>query len=239
MKADARALSQALALCLSQDTECDARPLDGGWQLSCMSPDGVTLCDVRVKREAFPKGVDGTPEEFVVDTDRWLKALRTVGPTAEVEFIDGRVRLSGRGLRHTFRLAEVRDRRNKFRMPDLSARMTAQCMVETERLRTLLSSVDTKKVDELRVVIRPEGLMVTAYDDALDGADLTVPPEECAILTGQASAAFPAEAWMDLMRASSADVVQIDLGDDVPAMAEFGDTAYDCRWLCAPRIQQG
>lgn len=240
MRADAAMLRTALTVLRSQSDEAFARPTgDGGLELYCVRPDGVTICDVRAKAAAFPDGTDGMPGTFMVEIDRWLKALRTVGPTVDIEFPDGRVRLSGKGLRHTFRLVDVREQRNVFRMPDLSGRLTGECMVEAERIRALLTSVDEKKVDDLEVVIGAAGLHLAAYDDAQDGVDLTVPPEECATVEGEASAMFSREAWADIMKALPADAVaDIRLGENCPVLMAYGDAMMDLEWLCAPYIMK-
>jgi hypothetical protein len=240
MKADARALSVVLKAMRSQNDEAFARPTeDGGMQLYCVRPDGVTICSAVMHKEAFPEGTDGMPGEFMVEIDRWAKALATVGPDADIDFPDGRVVLSGKGLRHTFRLVDVKDQRNKFRMPDLSERLTGECMVEAERVRTLLTSVDEKKVTDLKAVIGPEGLALSAYDDTGDGVDLTVRPDECALVEGRGSGLFSREAWADIMKALPADAVtDIRLGENVPVVMDYGDKVFDLTWLCAPYIMK-
>lgn len=240
MKADAKALQSVLAVMRSQSDECFARPVkDAGWELYCSSPDGTTIMDATLHAAVFPEGTEDTPDEFMIETDRWAKALKGVGPVAEVEFLDGRVRLSGQGLRHTFRLVDVREARNKFRVPDLSKKLTAECMVESERLRALMGAADPSVADDMTVVIRKEGLMASACDETGNGTDLTVPPDGCALIEGQARAMFSTEMWATAMKAIPADaVLDIRLGDDMPAVVAFGTRDCDVTWLCAPRIAQ-
>lgn len=240
MKVDARALMTALQMMRPLGDEVNARRTDKGWQLHVIRADGVAIMSVDLRMDVEAEGFGDTPDEFVIESDRWLKALRTTGEETEIEFLDGRVRLSGKGLRHTFRLIDVdQDNKRRFQLPNIREKLTAECMVESDRVRALLSSVDEKRVDEMKVVIRPEGLMVSAYDDMEDGVDLTVPPEELALVDGQARSRFPLEAWLETVKALPADaVLDIHLGDDFPVMVDFGDRTYDATWLCAPRIPQ-
>ena len=234
-------LRTVLSMMAVQNAEVDCRPSeDGGWELHCIRPDGVTIMKASLHGDVFPEGTDGTPDEFVIETERWLKALRSTGASTEVSFPDGRVTLSGQGLRHTFRLAAVNaDNRKRFKVPELGDRLTAECMAEAERISALLASVDPKRADEVVFEVSPGGLRVSSFDDAGNGADLTLTPDECALLDGEASAAFPLEAWSETVRSLPADtVLDIRLGGDLPVLAEFGDKTFDCTWLCAPRIRQ-
>lgn len=239
MKADTRALLTALGIARSQSDEANVRPLDGGWQVHCMSPDGASMVNVVLHAEVFAEGVDGTPEEFVMDLDRWMKALRTTGSTTEISFEDGLIRLKGDGMRHTFRMLAPPEAKNRFRMPDLKEKglLTGECMMETDRLRRLLSSIDEKRVDDITVSIADGTLGVTAYDEALNGVDLAMTAEECAVLDGEGRSMFSREMWQDFMKVVPADtVIDLSIGTDTPCTVEFGDRVMDTTWLCAPKI---
>jgi len=238
VRIDNRTLQTVLAVLRSQSDSCYVRPSDGGWQLWCMRPDGATMANVRMSKEAFDTTED-TPEVFVMEIDRWAKALRTMKESVEVDFLDGRVRLSGDGMRHTFRLVAVDQPIERlFRSKDLSSVLTAEVMAETDRIRAFLGAVDVKKTNDLKVVIVPQGLMLQAYDDMENGVDLTISPEDCALLDGSARAMFSCEAWQEIFKVVPPDTaVDIRLGDGKPVVMGFGDKLYEGTWFAAPYIE--
>lgn len=243
MIADTKALMNALALARTQDTACSVRPTgDGGWEVFSASPDGVSMVDIRLTAGVFPEGTDGTPEVFVADLDRWTKALRTVGPTVAVEF-DGEgagVVLKGEGMKHTLRLPAVQEDKRRFRVPDLSSKLTAQCMLEAERVRRLLSAVDEKRSDDLMVKVRDGTVTMSSYDDmGVTGVELSVGAADDVVADGEGAAGYPYNGWADLMRAVPQDaVLDIRLGDDMPCVVGLAGRDGEVTWLCAPRIAQ-
>lgn len=247
MIADSKALMNALALARTQDTVCSVRPSDGGWEVFAASPDGVTIVDVKMPAAAFPEGTDGTPDVFQVELDRWLKALRTVGQTVTVTFETDEatgagtgVVLKGDGMKHSMRLPAVQEDKRRFRVPDLSSKLTAQCMLEAERVRRLLSAVDEKRSDDLMLTVEDGTIRMSSYDDTgVSGVELSVGEADGAIVDGEGAAGYPYGAWSDMMRAVPQDaVLDVRLGDDLPCVVGLAGRDGEVTWLCAPRIPQ-
>jgi DNA polymerase III sliding clamp (beta) subunit (PCNA family) len=226
MYVDVSALRTAFTLLGTQMDEVTVRPSEEGWHVRAVSPNHVTLVDLRIGVSSFRDYE--VWEEFGISVKDVLDALSTASDTAEITKED-RLVIRSDGLRYRKRLLPADETMPRLPTPDLST----EVMLDTSRLSKLVSKGDPKHGHVLFTV--KDGTFTASVEDDAQSVSLEIPAEDCALLTGDATSAYPVHAWSSLLKAlPKGTMLDMSFDTSYPLVVKGSVDGSTFSWLVAP-----
>jgi len=215
------------------------RPQDDGWHLYGKSPDNISIVDAHIRAEGF-KAYERW-DDFVVDTADVLEPIAKASPQDDVIIDTGSGRLDIKVGRLSFRRKLVADIEVTPRMPELE--LDAEFIIAAGGLDDILvaaSAAGDLRFKALRLEQDEGALKVSIFADDTDIGTVAaeLPASEFIMLSGTASARYPAGMWVDMVRtipkAAEADVLY---RRNFPMLVTYAVGGADIRMMIAPQIE--
>lgn len=226
VRVPSKALKAACAVMSPAARELDVSFSDDGWVMSAIDPTKAMICNVTISARPLP-------EPFSVPFESMLRAIR--GDTLTIAQEAGLVIVRAGNVSTRIRTL-VPDA--PFRLPR-EFEYTAHASVLSDDLRDILSSADPSRVGTAKLVIDRDGLTVNVLDSSGEGQMLTVPPEECISLEGEAAAGYNVRMLAALLKAvPRGSEILIEMGEDYPMRLTVEGEGWSAWCVLAPLIEE-
>lgn len=222
-------LKTAFSLLDTQVEEVTIHPGENGWHICATNPSHVTLVDLRIGLDAF-KDYE-VWDEFGITTKDVLDALSTAGPEVEMQLKD-RLILKSDGMRYLKAILPPEERMVRPPSPELST----EFILGSDRLMKLVSKGDSK-YGRMLLSVTPDMVTATIDEETGLGVSLEVPAEECTLVLGEASAAYPISAWGPFLKSlPKGTLLDMQFDTNYPLVAKASFDGMDITWFVAPHL---
>ena len=227
-------LKASLQAIASQVDTVKIRQEDDGWHLYGGS--NYSIANVHITKDAFTEY--RREDDFVVSIADLMDPLAKAGETVTIDTSTGMLVVSTGRFRHTKRvLADI----EVFpRMPKVELKSEAICPVEL--LTDIFSVIPAKDVKDMtiRFVVGAKGLTAECYEHGTPygAVTATIPPEDCALVAGEARSTFSLRLVQDILRAVPKGTdVDLLLDTGYPLMVRYTIGAADITFALAPQLE--
>jgi len=234
LRADAvKAVFKAIA---TQVSTVKISASEAGWHLYGRSDSNITVVDATIPKESFSEYE--VWDDFVVDVRDILEPAAKAKDEMTIDISSGRLDIKVGRL--SFRRKLVGDIEVNPKMPTLD--LDAECIAPVEVFGDIMSAASGDlRFKAMKMAQTDAGLTVSIYADDTDIGTVTceIPADDFGMISGEATARYPAGAWHELMKVIPPGTeVDVLFKKNYPMMITYSAGGAEVRMMIAPQIEE-